>query len=174
MFLWKTQCHGRSRVVLVSISQFLPFTTGNIHIYEGQICADQLTSHQDEYAPFCEYTDAVSSFDQYVDRVRSSSEWGGHLELRALSEGLKRPIVVYSASQPKLVLGEDYLSQPGSPKNGEDASSDATDGDDDGSHAPILLSYHLHYYTLGEHYNQVVPEEGAAAAADELQAYYQD
>lgn len=99
----------------------------------------------------------MSSFDQYVDRVRSSSEWGGHLELRALSEGLKRPILVYSASQPKLVLGEDYY--------------DNVDHDDavaGGEHAPILLSYHLHYYTLGEHYNQVVPE-AEAAAADELQ-----
>jgi OTU domain-containing protein 6 len=66
-----------------------------------------------------------------VDRVRSSNEWGGHLELRALSEGLNKCIVVYSANQPVLVLGEE--------------------GD------AIRLSYHLHYYSLGEHYNQVVP-----------------
>jgi OTU domain-containing protein 6 len=93
-----------------------------------------LNSKQDDYAPFCEYTDTITSFEQYVDSVRSSSDWGGHLELRALSEGLKRPLVVYSAAQPKLVMG-----------------------DEDGGGKPILLSYHLHYYTLGEHYNQVVP-----------------
>lgn len=98
----------------------------------GGICADVLDSKKEEYAPFCEYTDSITTFDQYVDSVRSSSEWGGHLELRALAEGLKRSIVVYSATQPKLVMG---------------------DADDSN---PVLLSYHLHYYSLGEHYNQVV------------------
>lgn len=140
------------------------------HTTVGQICADQLQSHQEEYAPFCEYTDSVASFDQYVDRVRSSSDWGGHLELRALSEGLKRPIVVYSASQPKLVLGEDYYSTDTHHENDDDYVAAAAAGGDE--HAPILLSYHLHYYTLGEHYNQVVPE-ATAAAADELQNSYQ-
>lgn len=96
------------------------------------LCADMLNSKEDEYAPFCEYTDTITTFDQYVDSVRSSSEWGGHLELRALAEGLKRSIVVYSATQPKLVMGE---------------------ADDNN---PVLLSYHLHYYSLGEHYNQVI------------------
>jgi OTU domain-containing protein 6 len=100
----------------------------------GKVCADHLLQHEEDFGPFCEYTDTITSFGQYVDRVRSSSDWGGHLELRAISEALKRSIVVYSASQPKLILGEEI--------------------DDD---CPILLSYHLHYYTLGEHYNQIVP-----------------
>jgi OTU domain-containing protein 6 len=101
-----------------------------------EICANILIDNQDEYAPFCEYSDDITSFEQYVERVRSSSDWGGHLELRALAEGLKRPIIVYSATQPKLVLGD------------EDADN------------PILLSYHLHYYSLGEHYNQVMKASG--------------
>lgn len=91
-----------------------------------------LSGNQEEYSPFVEFTDTITTFDQYVERVRSSSDWGGHLELRALSEGLKRPIFVWSAMQPKLIMGEE-------------------DGEN-----PILLSYHLHYYSLGEHYNQVV------------------
>jgi len=110
---------------------------GSNYVKIRNICADALISKQDDYAPFCEYTDTIASFDQYVERVRSSSEWGGHLELRALSEGLKRTLVVYSAAQPKLVMGD------------EDAEN------------PILLSYHLHYYSLGEHYNQVVPSGSA-------------
>ena len=93
-----------------------------------------LSQNQDEYAPFVEYSDTITNYDQYLDRVRSSSDWGGHLELRALSEGLKRPIFVWSATQPKLVIGDE---------EGENA---------------ILLSYHLHYYSLGEHYNQVVKD----------------
>jgi len=68
-----------------------------------------------------------------VDKVRSSVEWGGHLELRVLALALGRPIVVYSTEKP-LTL------EP---------------GEDDGTD-PIRVSYHKHYYALGEHYNQVV------------------
>ena len=100
-------------------------------------------NHPDDYAPFCEFSDTIQSFDDYVGRVRSSSEWGGHLELRALSEGLKRTIVVYSAAQPKLVLGDAENEQP------------------------IMLSYHLHYYTLGEHYNQVIAGGAAECEGNE-------
>jgi len=97
------------------------------------MCATMLEAEEQEFSPFAELTEDVSTFAMYVDRVRNSSDWGGHLELRALHQALKRSIVVYSAVQPKLVLGED-----------------------DGGGDPIRLSYHLHYYSLGEHYNQVV------------------
>mmetsp|Transcript_21734 Transcript_21734/g.40567 ORF Transcript_21734/g.40567 Transcript_21734/m.40567 type:complete len:301 (+) Transcript_21734:159-1061(+) len=100
------------------------------------LCADTLLANQEEFAPFCEYTDEVSSFDQYVEIVRNSAEWGGHLELRALGMALDRPIHVYSAQSGKepLAIHEDHKS----------------------SKDPIMLSYHLHYYALGEHYNEVV------------------
>jgi OTU domain-containing protein 6 len=92
-----------------------------------------LKSNEEEFAPFCELSDEITEFDHYVDRVRSSSDWGGHLELRAIGMALNRPIEVYSVhsgSKP-LIIHES-------------------------ENAPIRLSYHLHYYALGEHYNQVV------------------
>ena len=70
-----------------------------------------------------------------MDHVRSSAEWGGHLELRVLSMALKRPVWIYSASQLKPMIIEV-----------ENATSDE----------PIRVSYHKHYYALGEHYNEVV------------------
>lgn len=73
-----------------------------------------------------------------MDRVRNSSDWGGHLELRALSLALHKDIVVYSAqSKDPLIMTPDG-------------------GNRDHDPDPIRLSYHLHYYALGEHYNQVV------------------
>jgi hypothetical protein len=66
--------------------------------------------------------------------VRNSAEWGGHLELRALGMALKRPIHIYSVQNGSEPLKIEE-SQPGE---------------------PILVSYHLHHYALGEHYNQVV------------------
>jgi OTU domain-containing protein 6 len=107
----------------------------------GSLCADTLLKHQDEFAPFCEYTDDVSTFDEYLSKVRNSAEWGGHLELRALGIALNRPIYVYSVQSgaKPLAIHED------------------SEGEETGNE-PILLSYHLHYYALGEHYNQVIKE----------------
>ena len=107
----------------------------------GSLCADTLAKHQEEFAPFCEYTNEISTFDEYVEKVRNSAEWGGHLELRALGIALGRPIYVYSVQSgaKPLAIHED------------------TDNETK-MREPILLSYHLHYYALGEHYNQVVKD----------------
>jgi OTU domain-containing protein 6 len=96
-------------------------------------------NNEAEFAPFCEYDDGkASTFAEYVERVRNSADWGGHLELRALSLALHKQIVVYSAQSIEPLLVQ--------PDDGMGAESDD----------PIRLSYHLKYYALGEHYNQVV------------------
>lgn len=99
-----------------------------------KICADVLIQNNEEFSPFAEIE---TTYHEYVQKVASSSEWGGHLELRALAMGLKRPIVVYSADAPPLVMGEEYRDV----ENSEE----------------IRLSFHRFYYALGEHYNSVVP-----------------
>lgn len=123
-----------------------------------------MASHPDEFAPFCEYNnyddnngnndddDNKDPYDQYVSKVRNSAEWGGHLELRALAIALNRSIFVYQAN-----LAEPLEITAGS--NGPSSSSSlSSPDDDDGDNdtPPIRLSYHRHYYALGEHYNQVV------------------
>ena len=110
-------------------------------INTGSLCADALLKHEDEFAPFCEYADGISTFDEYLSKVRNSAEWGGHLELRALGVALNRPIYVYSVQSGAKPLAIH-----------EDSEGVKTDEE------PILLSYHLHYYALGEHYNQVIKE----------------
>jgi len=98
-------------------------------------CAQVLSEEEEEFMPFAEIE---TTYENYVDKVASSSEWGGHLELRALAMGLKRPIVVYSADAPPLIMGEEYKDQNDSVEE-------------------IRLSFHRYYYALGEHYNSVVP-----------------
>jgi OTU domain-containing protein 6 len=98
------------------------------------ICANSLKEHEEDFAAFAEITEDAPDFAGYVERVRVSAEWGGHLELRALSTALSRQMHVYSAQSPTaLVIGEEVSDDK-----------------------PIRLSYHLHYYALGEHYNRVV------------------
>lgn len=98
-----------------------------------------MQKNEAEFAPFCEYDEEnIPDFAHYVESVRNSSEWGGHLELRALSLALQKHIIVYSAqSKDPLLIKPEHATV-----------------EDDAD--PIRLSYHLHYYALGEHYNQVV------------------
>lgn len=107
------------------------------------LCAQTMAEHEEEYSPFCELddndADNVSSYEEYVQAVMNSARWGGQLELRALSLALKRPVYVYS-TDPVMVMGEEY--------------------DEDGID-PIRVSYHRHYYALGEHYNSVIKNENS-------------
>ena len=125
------------------------------------ICADVLMgSNRAEYEPFAECGEGYdaanksanhpATFEEYVYNVRSTFTWGGQLELRALSEGLKCPIVVFSAEGPPLTMGVEYA------KIGERGYNDDNSGWN--MNNSLLLSFHRHYYALGEHYNSVVPE----------------
>ena len=101
-------------------------------------CADALWENKEEYEPFAELGDSnASTFEEYVEKVRASSEWGGHLELRALASALKKTIIVYSADSSPLHIKE------------EDEKEDEEEN-------VIRLSFHRKYYALGEHYNSVV------------------
>ncbi len=112
----------------------------------GQVCASTLRQHEDDFAPFIEYTDETCTFGAYVERVEHSADWGGHVELRALSLALKRPILVYSAQtvEPLQIHVNEY-----------------------GDEEPIRLSYHLNFYSLGEHYNSVVKKTEDEKGDDE-------
>lgn len=121
------------------------------------VCADVLLGeNRAEYEPFAEFGeghgahdsgDHPATYEQYVNNVRSTSTWGGQLELRALSEALKVPIVVFSAESPPLTMGEEHYP------DGEDSEDK-----DWSKKKAVLLSFHRHYYALGEHYNSVIPK----------------
>jgi OTU domain-containing protein 6 len=77
-------------------------------------------------------------FDDYCRKIASVSDcvWGGQVELNALTHALQIPIWIYDTVQPVLKMGTEF----------------GTDQD-----AVVRLSFHRHYYSLGEHYNSVVP-----------------
>jgi OTU domain-containing protein 6 len=112
-----------------------------------RLAADYLRAHETDFAPFFladaeaggKGATAGRGYAGYCDAVETSAEWAGQLELRALSSALRRRIEVFSADAPVLVLG----------------ASEAGD--------PIRLSFHRHYFALGEHYNSIVPRGGTAA-----------
>jgi OTU domain-containing protein 6 len=86
----------------------------------------------------------------YCKRVRDSKEWGRQMELRALADCLRVQILVHSAGVPALPMKADEAAAP--------------------TAEPVLnVSYHKHQYTLGEHYNSVVPAS-EATPQDEVAA----
>ena len=99
--------------------------------------AAHMIAHRQDYEPFYDADAGGANFDDYCATMASSARWGGQLELRALSELLKRPIRVFGAAGPVADMGSQFS--------------------DDGRRKPILLSFHQQYYALGEHYNSVVP-----------------
>lgn len=102
------------------------------------LAAEELTNNREEYEPFFIAEDSTVSFEQHIQQVRDTAEWGGHIELRALAKALHKNIMVYSATAPS-PLKIDC-------------------GDNSNDHNQILLTYHRHYYALGEHYNVLVPK----------------
>mmetsp|Transcript_22028 Transcript_22028/g.33479 ORF Transcript_22028/g.33479 Transcript_22028/m.33479 type:complete len:298 (+) Transcript_22028:75-968(+) len=128
------------RAVAMQLKLILP-ETEKTHQNLRSICADEMLSKKVEYEPFADLQEMkVNSFEEYVEKVRNSSEWGGHLELRALAQSLEKTIVVYSIEEPL-----EIKFQSGDPEKDED----------DYDHK-IRLSFHRQYYVLGEHYNSVV------------------
>lgn len=76
-------------------------------------------------------------FERYCSDVRNSSAWGGQIEITALSNILKSPIEIIQATGPSTIQGEEFKR----PK--------------------LIITYHRHMYSLGEHYN------GTKAKSDE-------
>ena len=74
-------------------------------------------------------------FESYlVDLVTESKAiWGDQIEAAALAAALRRPLTIFRAADEPLTLGAEH------------------------SGAPLLISWHKHYYGLGAHYNSVVP-----------------
>lgn len=79
-------------------------------------------------------TDA--EFEKYCKLLHSTPAWGGQIELKALSSILKVPIEVLQAEGPPTVQGASDFAGPN-----------------------LLITYHRHLYSLGEHYNSTVPIE---------------
>jgi len=117
-----------------SIADQLVFTEADTkHSFSKlrELAAMQLRNHPDEYAPFLMLEAGSDEFAAYCDTVQNTNEWGGQVELRALASALKKQLWIYDAQAPVVKMGDEF------------------DG------PPLKLTFHRHYYSLGDHYNSV-------------------
>ena len=102
-----------------------------------------------------------TTYEDYCDAVErthgadGAPVWGGQLELQALSQTLNRTIEVYSADAPVLTMNEDACAGWQETATVQQNSHD--DGDDTQALPPLRVSFHRHYFALGEHYNSIIP-----------------
>ena len=92
------------------------------------VAADYIEKHEDDFVPFLE-----EPMDTYVHKVRDTGEWGGQLELMALSKAYGTDINV--------------LQDFGRVEKIESGMSNSDN--------PIWLGYYKHGFGLGEHYNSL-------------------
>lgn len=112
--------------------------------YEGgfqglrEACARAMRDDAWSYRPFVDDCagdddDADAKWDKYVDDVAHTATWGGQVELMALAKVIERPIEVFSATMPRVTMGDDFA----------------------GRGPTVRVAYHRHAFGLGEHYNSV-------------------
>ncbi|XP_048748218.1 deubiquitinase OTUD6B-like [Ostrea edulis] len=100
-----------------------------------QQAANYMRENAEDFLPFLTtesgdiFTD--SDFDKYCCDLETTTVWGGHLEIKALSHVLNQPIRVLQSDGPMVTQGEDCHGDP------------------------VTLVYHRHAFGLGEHYNSV-------------------
>ena len=90
--------------------------------------AAYIQSHPDDFAPFLE-----EPLDEYVAKVRDTGEWGGQLELSALSKAYGLTINVLQG----------------------DGRVEKIDPLDSSTDKEVWLAYYRHSFGLGEHYNSL-------------------
>ncbi|GMH32338.1 hypothetical protein BSKO_00172 [Bryopsis sp. KO-2023] len=116
--------------------------TDNSYEELRKLAAEYMRNHKDDFQPFFAMDvegNLETAFEEHCEKVEGTAEWGGEMELRALSHALERAIVVHSVDLPDTTLGEHNLSKKD----------------------PLRVCFMRHAYRLGNHYNSVEPVEAS-------------
>ena len=114
---------GDGNCLFRSVSDQMDNTEHNYKIYR-EMCLTYMKNNPDEFSPFIEDDEP---FDKYLERMEEDGEWGGNLEIYALSKALNANFYIYIHKHPMYVVNN--FEKP--KKN-------------------ILLTYHE-----GKHYNSL-------------------
>eukprot|EP00002_Diphylleia_rotans_P029381 TRINITY_DN5985_c0_g1_i1.p1 TRINITY_DN5985_c0_g1~~TRINITY_DN5985_c0_g1_i1.p1 ORF type:complete len:334 (-),score=77.17 TRINITY_DN5985_c0_g1_i1:914-1915(-) len=95
--LYRAVAHQMDRIGLSNSAKKEDFASIRL------VAANHLRSNVDDFLPFMTTEDGdmhtTESYQKYCNQVANSNDWGGELELRALSIALRVPITVFMASE---------------------------------------------------------------------------
>ena len=114
---------GDGNCLFRSVSDQMDNTEKNHKMYR-EMCLTYMKNNPDEFSPFIEDDE---TFDKYLERMGEDGEWGGNLEIYALSKTLNANFYIYIHKHPMYIVNN--FEKP--KKN-------------------ILLTYHE-----GKHYNSL-------------------
>lgn len=108
--------------------------------------ADYIRSNQQElifYMPSSKGDDIMSQgeFDEYCEQVEKTKAWGSQIEIQAISNSLKLKIEILQAEGRPTISGADFINRP-----------------------HLIVTYHRHFYGLGEHYNSTSSKNPSEAS----------
>jgi OTU domain-containing protein 6 len=103
-----------------------------------KIAADYIRENKNElifYMPSSRGDDIMSKeeFDEYCNQIENTKAWGSQLEIQALSNKLKLKIEILQSDCKPTISGGDFINRP-----------------------HLIVTYHRHFYGLGEHYNSTI------------------
>ena len=105
-----------------------------------------LLERESEFSAFFDISDTnceAKSYKDYCEKIRSTHEWAGHLEITAMSHHLCRPIEIVQANTDSILISQD------SSVNQQEAEATKQKN--------IVLVYHKYLLKCGEHYNLALP-----------------
>ena len=114
---------GDGNCLFRSVSEQIEENENNYEEYRKK-CVEYMKENKDTFIPFLEEDEP---FDTYIEKIAKNGEWGGNLEIYALSMALKSNFYIYIHEQPIYVV-----------KNWEEPEKN------------IMLTYHN-----GKHYNSL-------------------
>ncbi|CRK89623.1 CLUMA_CG003235, isoform A [Clunio marinus] len=100
-----------------------------------KIAADYIRANKDDiicYMTSSKSDDLMSQdeFNDYCNQVENTKAWGSQIEIQAISHSLKVIIEVLQSSGTPIITGSDFVGRP-----------------------RLVVTYHRHFFGLGEHYN---------------------
>ena len=91
---------GDGNCLFRSVSDQMDNNEQNYKMYRD-ICIDYMSKNQDEFAPFIEDDE---TYDKYLERMGEDGEWGGNLEIYALSKALNANFYIYIHKHPMYIV----------------------------------------------------------------------
>ena len=91
---------GDGNCLFRSVSEQFEGNENNYAIYR-QKCVDYMKENKDAFIPFLEKEEPI---DTYIEKISKDGEWGGNLEIYALSMALNANFYIYIHEQPMYVV----------------------------------------------------------------------
>jgi len=103
------------------------------------ITSDYIKSNKETLLPYMTNPDTNEclnddEFEEYYENIRNTKCWGGQIEIQALSNALSVPIEILQSNGPPTLQTLETYKEPN-----------------------LVLTYHRHFVSLGEHYNSTQP-----------------